>query len=114
MVINPEFFVELIVTDNSIIADSAICLRYISYGFIMYGVGMVLMQSINGSGDTKIPTLINFLCYWVFEVPVAVLLAYTFDLGPEGVYIAILIAESLLTILGYFIIKRGKWKLNVV
>ena len=110
----PEFFIGLVSSNELILNDAAICLRFISYGFVMYGIGMVMMQSINGSGDTTTPTYINILCYLIIEIPLALLLAVIFRLGPEGVYLAILIAECLLTLSGYYIIRKGKWKYNEV
>ncbi len=91
-----------------------ISLQIISLGFIFYGLGMVLVQGINGSGDTNTPTWINFICFWIIELPLAFLLAIVFDLGLAGACIAIITGETMLTILGLYVFKKGKWKLREV
>jgi Na+-driven multidrug efflux pump len=71
---------------------------------------MVVIQSFNGSGDTKTPTYINFVCFWLFQLPFAYLMAITLNFGPIGVFLAITLAEVLIAILGIWLFKKGKWK----
>ncbi|MCH2194799.1 MATE family efflux transporter [Kordia sp.] len=98
-------------TDESIvIANGASCLQIIAAGYIFYGYGMVVIQSFNGAGDTKTPTVINFFCFWAFQLPFAYLMAIYFDLGPQGVFWAITFAQVLIAIVGIFVFKQGKWK----
>ena len=85
-------------------------LRIISLGYIFYGVGMVLTNAFNGAGDTRTPTIINLFCFWAFQIPLAWLLAITLDFGPSGVFSAILLTESALTVASFVIFRRGKWK----
>ena len=85
-------------------------LRIISFGYIFYGIGMVLANAFNGAGDTWTPTIINLFGFWVFQIPLALLLAKTFALGPTGVFIAIPVAETSITIAAYVLFKKGKWK----
>ncbi len=85
-------------------------LRYVSLGYIFYGYGMVVMQGLNGAGDTYTPTILNVFGFWVFQIPFAYLVAIQFEWGPRGVFIAIALAESLMAIAGIIIFRRGKWK----
>jgi putative MATE family efflux protein len=89
-------------------------LHIIAYGFAFYGLGMVLETAFNGAGDTWTPTYLNIFIFWLFEIPAAYLLAYYFDLGPDGVFWAITVAFSLLAIASAVLFKRGKWKLKEV
>lgn len=88
----------------------ALALRIIGAGYIFYGIGMVMIQALNGSGDTRTPTWINFVCFWLFQIPLAYILANTFNLGPTGAFIAIPAAETVIAIWAFIIFKRGKWK----
>jgi len=114
LVLFPGPFIGIFINDPIIIFDGITSLQIISLGFIMYALGMVLVQGFNGSGDTMTPTLINFFSFWLIEIPLAYLFAVSFGFGLKGACAAILIAESILTLICIFIFKRGKWKLQKV
>jgi Na+-driven multidrug efflux pump len=90
------------------------CLRIVASGFLFYAYGMVITSSFNGAGDTWTPTLINLFVFWLWEIPLAFLLAYTFGLGPRGVFLAITIAFSTLAVVSAVLFRRGRWKTRVV
>lgn len=89
----------------------ALSLQIIGSGYVFYGIGMIMIQALNGAGDTKTPTWINFICFWLFQIPLGYLLAKTFNLGPLGAFLAIPIAETLIALVAWYYFKRGKWKL---
>lgn len=95
---------------EEVITNGALCLQVMAAGYIAYAYGMVVIQSFNGSGDTKTPTLINFVCFWLFQLPFAYVMAIVLDFGPKGVFWAITIAEVLIAIIGIWLFKKGKWK----
>ncbi|RYD57922.1 MAG: MATE family efflux transporter [Sphingobacteriales bacterium] len=86
------------------------CLRYVCLGYVFYAYGMVLIQSFNGAGDTKTPTILNIFGFWMFQIPLAYTLAIIFELGPKGVFWAISIAESVIAVAAILLFRRGKWK----
>ena len=92
----------------------ALALRTISYGFLFYALGMVLTQSFNGAGDTWTPTWINLGCFWLWEIPLAYVLARVLDFGPGGVFLAITVAYSTLALVSAVLFRRGRWKLRAV
>jgi len=111
---NAELLMRIFTTDIAIIEIGAKCLRVMSYGYLAYAFGMVIIQAFNGAGDTLTPTLINLVCFWIVEIPLAYVLAMEFDLAEEGVFYSIVIAETLLGIIGFILFKRGKWKTTQV
>jgi Na+-driven multidrug efflux pump len=90
------------------------CLRIVSAGFFFYAYGMVLTQSFNGAGDTWTPTLMNLCCFWLWEIPLAWMLAHWAGFGPEGVFVAITVAFSTVAVVSAFLFRQGKWKLSAV
>lgn len=106
-----EFFVSLINNDPAVVKTAVLALRIVSMGYIFYGVGMVMINAFNGAGDSKTPTWINLFWFWVFQIPFAYLLAIVWNMGPTGVFIAIVVTETCITITSVILFKRGKWKL---
>ncbi len=97
-------------TAPSVVENGTLCLQVIAAGYVFYAYGMVLTQAFNGAGDTKTPTKINFMIFWVFQLPFAYLMAIILDYGPVGVFIAIAVAEIILTVVTLVLFKKGKWK----
>ncbi|RKD99881.1 MATE family efflux transporter [Marinifilum flexuosum] len=110
----PTYFIELFTDDQGIVVNGIQALKIISCGFIFYGMGMVLLNSINGAGDTQTPTLLNLISFWIVEIPVAYLLAIQFGWNQKGVFYAIIIAEAVLTLIALYWFKTGRWKLKKV
>jgi len=105
-----EPLIGIFTTDAAVVPYGVSALRFISYGYIFYAYGMVMVQSFNGAGDTNTPTVINLCCYWLFQIPLAYSLAIPFGFGANGVFVAITISESLLAVVAVAIFRRGKWK----
>jgi len=97
--------------DSEVIRYGAQCLRIVAFGYVFYGFGMVIVQSFNGAGDTRTPTILNLFIYWFFQVPLAYVMAMKLEFGASGAFWAIAIAESALAVVSYLIFKQGKWKL---
>jgi len=93
-----------------VVSNGSLCLRVMAAGYVFYAYGMVLTQSFNGAGDTKTPTKINLFAFWLFQLPFAYLTAIVFDMGPMGVFLAITLAEVLLSVISIIWFKKGKWK----
>lgn len=85
-------------------------LRIISTGYIFYGIGMVMTNAFNGAGDTWTPTWVNLFGFWLLQIPLAYAMAGYFNMGPTGVFIAVPIAETVITITAYILFRKGKWK----
>lgn len=97
-------------SDPVVVGYGTNALRIISAGFLFYAYGMVVSQSFNGAGDTKTPTLINLFCFWLWEIPLAWVLAKPVGLGPTGVFIAVLAGFSTMAVVSALLFRRGTWK----
>ncbi len=105
-----EEFVSIFSSKPEVVTYGAIALRIICFGYIFFAYGMVISQAFNGAGDTRTPTIVNFFCYWVFQLPFAYWLSVPLDWGPNGVFIAITASNSILALVLIMIFKKGKWK----
>ena len=100
-----------IFTADAVVAGYAIAtLRTVALGFPFYAYGMVLTQSFNGAGDTRTPTWINLVVFWLFEIPLAWILANTLGFGPQGVFAAATVAFCALAVVSAILFRRGRWK----
>jgi putative MATE family efflux protein len=102
--------IRIFTKDEAIIVHGVQSLRIIGAGFIFYGIGMVMTQALNGAGDTKTPTIINFICFWLFQIPLGYLLAKGLDLRSTGAFIAVPVAETMIALLAWYYFRKGKWK----
>ena len=98
-------------TEDAAVSNVAVFgLRTMAAGFPFFAFGMTLTQSFNGAGDTVTPTRINIGVFWIFEIPMAWLLAERTNLGSRAVFIAVLTAYSLLALVSTIMFKRGRWR----
>lgn len=109
-VLFPGSIIRIFTQDESVISYGAQSLQIIGSGYIFYGIGMVMTQALNGAGDTKTPTIINFVCFWLLQVPLAYGLAKGLDMKATGAFIAIPVAETLVALIAWYYFKKGKWK----
>ncbi|MGB5699323.1 MATE family efflux transporter [Muriicola sp.] len=98
----------------AVIEIGALCLQVVAAGYVFYAYGMVVTQAFNGAGDTRTPTKINFIAFWLIQLPFAYLVSLYLDWGVLGVFIAITLAEVLLSVMAVFWFRKGHWKQTVV
>jgi putative MATE family efflux protein len=106
----PGPIVHILNKDAEVNAYAVQALQVMSLGYIFYGVGMVVTNAFSGAGDTKTPTLINLVGFWLFQIPLAYLLALSFSFGPKGVFLAVLLSEMAISVAGVIIFRQGRWK----
>ena len=100
-----------IFTDEAEVLDTGVAaLRTLSYAYVFYAWGMVMVQAFNGAGDTMTPTWINFFCFWMFQIPLAWALARPLEMGPHGVFWSVCISETLLALVAILWFRRGGWR----
>jgi putative MATE family efflux protein len=109
-----EFLIRLFTDEVNVVRIGSECLHIISYGYIAYAYGMIMIQAFNGAGDTATPTKMNLFCFWLFEIPIAYMMAMKSGMNEYGVFWAIVMAESLLGLVGVLLFRRGSWKTREV
>ena len=101
-----DFFTQ----DAGVVIVGATWLRILSYSYFVYGWWMVTTQAFNGSGDTRTPTIINFIFFWLIEIPLCYVLAIQYDWGYAGVFWGCFVAETTVGLVSLWLFSRGKWK----
>jgi putative MATE family efflux protein len=105
-----EPIIRLFTADNAVVAYGSKALQIMGFGYIFYGIGMVMTQALNGAGDTQTPTYINLIGFWLFQIPLAYFLAKGLDMKETGAFLAIPIAETAIALIAWYYFKKGKWK----
>lgn len=96
--------------DEAIIRYGVQALRIFGSGYIFYGISMVMTQALNGAGDTRTPTIINLICFWLFQIPFAYFLSKGLDLKATGAFIATPVAETMIALIAFYYFRKGNWK----
>lgn len=105
-----ETIMRIFTQDEEAIRYGKQCLTIVAFGYVFFGYGMVVIQSFNGAGDSRTPTIINIFIYWLFQVPLAYFMSMTLGFGASGAFWAIAIAESVLAVVAILAFRRGTWK----
>jgi putative MATE family efflux protein len=109
-----DWFISFFTNDPGVKEIAVTAIRIMSLGYIFYGIGMVTMNAFNGAGDTWTPTWINLFGFWLLQIPLGYLLARSVGMGPLGVFVAVPVSETCISVASFLIFKRGKWKLKKV
>jgi putative MATE family efflux protein len=105
-----EWLMRIFTEDAEVIKVGSTWLRILSYSYFVYGWWMVSVQAFNGSGDTKTPTKINVVFFWLIQIPLSYLLAIALDHGYTGVFWSVFISETGVGIFTLWLFSKGKWK----
>jgi putative MATE family efflux protein len=102
--------IRLFTSDAAVVPYGTDALHTISYGYVFYAYGMVMVSAFNGAGDTATPMWINLCCYWLVQIPLAYTLALGVGMETKGVFLAVTIAQCVLAIVAILMFRRGGWK----
>lgn len=101
----------LYIDDQEVINQAAQLLLVAAAFQIVDGIQAVGVGLLRGMEDVKRPTLYVMLAYWILALPLGGLLAFTFDMGVLGLWIALalgLAASALLLSYRFFRLTRKK------
>ncbi len=102
--------IRLFLSDPTAVSEGVASLRIICLGYVFFAYGMVIGQAFNGAGDTRTPTLLNFVSFWLVQIPLAYGMAHYLNFGTHGIYWGVAISESVLAVLCVIVFRKGKWK----
>lgn len=106
-----------IFTDTAELVDlSMYLMKILAPGYIAMAVTQVLSGVMRGAGDTMTPMWISMVTTILIRVPLAYGLAYLtqspeYPTGrPEAVFVSLLIAWVLGSLINTFFYRKGKWR----
>ena len=102
--------VELFDDSATVVNYGVDALKIICCGYVFFSYGMIVSQAFNGAGDTRTPTIINILVFWVIQIPLAYGAAVWLGLGARGVFFAMATSLSLWAFVAIYLFRKGKWK----
>lgn len=76
-------------TDPLVIALTSSLLVIVGFFQIFDGVQIISMSALRAMRDVNLPTGIIFACFWILGIPLGSLLAFSFDAGPQGLWIGL-------------------------
>ncbi|WP_026452684.1 MATE family efflux transporter [Aequorivita capsosiphonis] len=100
--------------DPEVIQDGALFIKIMAFSFGFLGLQQVMNGTFNGAGFTKASMFISIMSLWVVRFPLAYLLAYTFEMGPVGIWWAFPISNIIASIAAFGYFKTGYWKKRVL
>jgi putative MATE family efflux protein len=103
------FIIHLFTQDPAVAGNAVNCLRIFSCGNIAFAYGMVMLQAFNGAGDTLTPTYVNLFGFWVLEIPLAWWLAMYTAMRVNGVFVAVVVAQSVVVLISLVLFRQGNW-----
>jgi len=102
-------FIRFFVDNPAVIAEGAILFRIMSPSVIVFAVFMILAGAFQGAGDTRSLMMMHLGRLWIFRLPAAWLLAFSLNLGVEGLWYAIAFSNLAITAIGLFRFRSGRW-----
>jgi putative MATE family efflux protein len=109
LIVFAPWVIHLFTHDPAVVPDAVNCLRIFCCGNIAFGYGMVMMQAFNGAGDTLTPTWINLFGFWILEIPLAWYLAMHTWMHVNGVFVAVIVAQTAVVVVSFVLFLQGRW-----
>jgi putative MATE family efflux protein len=100
----------LFTAEEKVVQIGAEWLRIISYSYFVYGWWMVAVQAFNGAGDTRTPTYINLVFFWLIQIPLSYWMAIQMGWQYSGVFWAVFVSETSVGLFTLWLFTRGSWK----
>lgn len=105
-----EAIIGIFTNDAAVLAVGAEWLRILAYSYFVYGWWMVAVQAFNGAGDTRTPTLINVVFFWMIQIPLSWWLAIQLGWAQSGVFWGVFISETAVGLFTLWLLTKGTWK----
>lgn len=96
----------LYIGDRDVIEVAASLIIIASFFQVVDGLQVVGVGILRGLTDLKATMVIAFIAFWIFGLPIAYVLGFTFSLGAEGIWVSFVVGLSLAAILFFLRFQR--------
>jgi len=110
----PEAIIKLFINNQLVIDMGANYLRIVYIGLVFVVPTIIYGGVFQGAGDTFPPMISSIIANVVLKLPIAYILAKTFNMGTNGVWIAVslsVVIEAAIIVIYY---KTNRWKEKVI
>lgn len=109
-----SLIIKIFNTHPSVVFWGSQYLKFVSPFYLLMGVGLITAMALNGAGATKTTMIINFIAFFIFQLPLAFILSNYTSFGEKGIFIGVASAFVFQGIAGWIMFKRGSWKYKKV
>ena len=99
----------LVTSDPEVIRIGSEYLAFSAAGYVIMGIGMVLMRVLQGAGDFMVPMAISLASTFLVNLPSAYALSRWTDLGPTGIWCGGLFGGLFTLIATGAWVATGRW-----
>jgi putative MATE family efflux protein len=105
-----ENIVSIFDNEPGLVEIASTFLRITIVTYMVFGFVQVLMQCLNGAGDTIVPMMVTLLTMGGIMVPLAYILPHATSLGVYGVRWAMVSGNIVRAVIYVVYFKMGRWK----
>lgn len=95
--------------DPAVLAIAGVLIPLAGVFQVFDGIQVTSIGILRGLGDTRTPMIIGILGFWLVGLPVSLLLAFHFGLGPAGLWWGLVLG---LIFVAALLLLRVRWKLQ--
>lgn len=106
----PTMFISIFNTNPEVIRYGVMYLRIVPLVYAFIGIGISINGAFLGAGDPIPALVLTLLRVIIIVIPAALLLAFVFDLGILGVWLAFAISIVVSSITSLLWFRTGRWK----
>ena len=110
----PEFMIRLFDTEPELLEVGVPYLHWLTFDYLLVAIAFCINGLAIAAGSTHIALINAFFSSIFIRVPLAYLLVNKFDLGFNGVGMAMGFATVGSIVIGFIYVRSGKWKKRIV
>ncbi|KAJ4960627.1 hypothetical protein NE237_020537 [Protea cynaroides] len=110
LIITRKYFPALFSTNKDVRELVSLLTPWLAASIVINNVQCVLSGVAIGAGWQGLVAYVNVGCYYIFGIPLGLLMAYKFDMGVTGIWCGMLCGTILQTCVLFWLTYRTNWK----